>query len=266
MRLIDFSKIGGYRLKQKTFRYMQEAYYWILKSFIGFLNLPDVGNYIIYGCKVVGPNITSGMMYIDGELCPFTSVAGTDATKIKKLITNETLAFKNGNNENVFRQTTAIVDASGTALSAFNQLAFVQDANYVHTDNNFTIALLNKLLGIETGAEVNVQTDWNVTNPALDSYLLNKPLIQNILHEGEIWVSDFPNSTWQRITIPIPDVGTVDYKAEIHIKSLSALPSAFQDAISYCTSNYKSNSFDIVAAEHWALAQNCTIYYTIIKL
>lgn len=32
-----------------------------------------------------------------------------------------------------------------------------------------------KLDGIETGAEVNVQSDWSVTNSALDSYIANKP-------------------------------------------------------------------------------------------
>jgi hypothetical protein len=35
----------------------------------------------------------------------------------------------------------------------------VEDASYVHTDNNFTTALKNKLDGIAAGAEVNVQSD-----------------------------------------------------------------------------------------------------------
>lgn len=37
-----------------------------------------------------------------------------------------------------------------------NDSNFVVDANYVHTDNNFTNALLSKLNGIENGAEVNL--------------------------------------------------------------------------------------------------------------
>lgn len=36
-----------------------------------------------------------------------------------------------------------------------NDSNFVEDASYVHTDNNFTTALKNKLNGIATGAEVN---------------------------------------------------------------------------------------------------------------
>ena len=39
----------------------------------------------------------------------------------------------------------------------------VQDANYVHTDNNFTTTLKNKLNGIESGAEVNQNAFSNVS-------------------------------------------------------------------------------------------------------
>lgn len=58
-----------------------------------------------------------------------------------------------------------------------NDSNFVSDANYVHTDNNFTTALKNKLDGIAAGAEVNVQSDWNVTDNASDSFIKNKPVI-----------------------------------------------------------------------------------------
>lgn len=51
----------------------------------------------------------------------------------------------------------------------------VQDADYVHTDNNFTDTLKNKLNGIASGAEVNVQSDWGETNTGSDAYVKNKP-------------------------------------------------------------------------------------------
>lgn len=56
-----------------------------------------------------------------------------------------------------------------------NDSNFVSDANYVHTDNNFTTALKNKLNGIASGAEVNVQSDWDQTDTAADDYIKNKP-------------------------------------------------------------------------------------------
>ena len=58
-----------------------------------------------------------------------------------------------------------------------NDSNFVSDANYVHTDNNFTTTLKNKLDGIAAGAEVNVQSDWNVTDSSSDAFIKNKPSI-----------------------------------------------------------------------------------------
>lgn len=51
----------------------------------------------------------------------------------------------------------------------------VTDPSYVHTDNNFTTELKNKLINIEAGAQANVQADWNETDSSADSYIQNKP-------------------------------------------------------------------------------------------
>lgn len=51
----------------------------------------------------------------------------------------------------------------------------VQDADYVHTDNNFSDTAKDKLDGIEAGAEVNVQSDWLQDNPDADDFIKNKP-------------------------------------------------------------------------------------------
>jgi TusA-related sulfurtransferase len=58
----------------------------------------------------------------------------------------------------------------------------VQDASYVHTDNNFTTALKDKLDGIESGAEVNVQADWNEADSSADDFIKNKP--QNLVQDA----------------------------------------------------------------------------------
>lgn len=74
----------------------------------------------------------------------------------------------------------------------------VQDANYTHTDNNFTSTLLTKLNGIASGAEVNVQADWDTTSTSSDSYIMNKPttlssftydIIDKIYPVGSIYMS-----------------------------------------------------------------------------
>ena len=61
-----------------------------------------------------------------------------------------------------------------------NDSSFISDARYVHTDNNYTITEKNKLSGIASGAEVNVQSDWNVTNTSSDAYIKNKPTIPTV--------------------------------------------------------------------------------------
>ena len=58
-----------------------------------------------------------------------------------------------------------------------NDSNFASDANYVHTDNNFTTALKDKLNGIATGAETNVQSDWDITDASSDAFIKNKPSI-----------------------------------------------------------------------------------------
>ena len=68
-----------------------------------------------------------------------------------------------------------------------NDSAFVSDASYVHTDNNYTSTEKTKLAGIATGAEVNVQSDWNVTDSASDAFIKNKPTIETY--------SDFTGAT-----------------------------------------------------------------------
>lgn len=58
-----------------------------------------------------------------------------------------------------------------------NDSNFVSDFSYVHTDSNYTAVEKAKLAGIASGAEVNVQSDWNETDPTSDAYILNKPSI-----------------------------------------------------------------------------------------
>lgn len=58
-----------------------------------------------------------------------------------------------------------------------NDSNFVEDASYVHTDNNFTTTLKSKLNGIAEGAEVNVQANWSQTTTTADDYIKNKPTI-----------------------------------------------------------------------------------------
>ena len=63
---------------------------------------------------------------------------------------------------------------SGAVTSVNGQIG---DVVIETTDNNFTDVLKNKLDGIATGAEVNVNADWNATSG--DAQILNKPTLSN---------------------------------------------------------------------------------------
>lgn len=75
----------------------------------------------------------------------------------------------------------ADANAVPTALSDLtNDINAVSDSNYVHTDNNYTTTEKTKLAGIASGAEANVQSDWNQTDTTADDYIKNKPTIPSI--------------------------------------------------------------------------------------
>ena len=59
----------------------------------------------------------------------------------------------------------------------------VHDASYVHTDNNYTAAEKEKLSGIESGAEANVQSDWTESDGNSDAYIRNKP--ENLVQDAD---------------------------------------------------------------------------------
>lgn len=66
-----------------------------------------------------------------------------------------------------------------------NDSDFVEDASYVHTDNNYTTAEKNKLAGIAAGAEVNVQANWTQTTTTADDYIKNKPTLATVATSGD---------------------------------------------------------------------------------
>jgi hypothetical protein len=60
------------------------------------------------------------------------------------------------------------------------------------SDENFTLSEKNKLAGIEAGAEVNVNADWNATSG--DAEILNKPTIPTVItNHSELNLDDGTN-------------------------------------------------------------------------
>jgi len=146
------------------------------------------------------------------------------------------------------------INVNGTAVSLTNKIAnltiptkltdltndgnFVTDANYVHTDNNFTTTLLNKLNGIASGAEVNVQSDWSVTSTSSDAYIKNKPTkVSQFTND-----SGFQNATQVQNAI---DAALADITG-IEFQIVQTLPATGEKGVIYLVPNSGSgnNSYD----------------------
>lgn len=120
-------------------------------------------------------------------------LSGTQQTAVNSGITSLDVAKLGGIETGAQVNTLEGVSVNGSAAIITNKVAevtvptatsqlnndsdFVQDASYVHTDNNFTNADATKLSGIATGAEVNVQANWNESDTTSDAYIQNKPTI-----------------------------------------------------------------------------------------
>lgn len=88
----------------------------------------------------------------------------------------------------------------------------VTDANYVHTDNNFSNNDKDKLDGIESGAQVNVQSDWNQTDNQADDFIKNKPAIpvvppmKNLVAGSNISITEDANGVTIAASVPEGDI------------------------------------------------------------
>lgn len=267
MKSTNFNYNGGFPFDQSTLKRLQDATFEFIRSYARQLGCEDTGNFILWGCEVSGSNITAGAMFIDGDICPFAGATGTNATKIKKQTITTNAAFENGTNPPVFIETIAVVDATGTALSAFTRFYYVNDPDYLQ----FSLAEKNKLAGIQAGAQVNVTPNWSIVNPLQPGYIENKPIIENVLRRGSVILGDFPPTETATIEIVFPSVGTTNYRVRCTVKSLSTENNRAQDLLTWATADYKHDRFDLIAGEFiyspgQTQIQNIELFYEIIAL
>lgn len=119
------------------------------------------------------------------------------------------------------KEVTAIIPTKTSQLQ--NDDNTVKDASYIHTDNNFSNRDKTKLSGIEEGARVNVNADWNAVDG--DAFILNKPTIPT--------KSDLPDYTVFNIVFAILSmdapyvISQEDYNYLISVMELDEIPYGF---------------------------------------
>lgn len=182
----------GFPGTNKTLRFIQDAF----REPLGALAKLAGDKTIITGVVNTAGVVSNGFITYNGEIIPFQG--GNYAATVTIIEAFENVNYNTDANDDTvldslpaYRTIYAMCGTGGIDIFNFSELAplktikelsqfslpagIVIDANYVHTDYNFTLALLNHLNSIESGAEVNVQADWNMTSPTSDAFIKNKP-------------------------------------------------------------------------------------------
>lgn len=90
--------------------------------------------------------------------------------------------------------------------------------------NDFTNALKSKLDGIESGAEVNIQSDWEQSDTTADDYIKNKPTIPTV-NNATITVQK-NSTTVDSFTANQANNKTINITVPVTAADVSALPAS----------------------------------------
>ena len=201
----------GFPGTNKTLRFIQDAF----REPLGALAKLAGDKTIITGVINTAGVVSNGFITYNGEIIPF--VGGNYAATVTIIEAFENVNYNTDANDDTvldslpaYRTIYAMCGTGGIDIFNFSELdtlktikelsnfelpaGIVIDANYVHTDVNFTLALLNKLNGIEAGAEVNVQADWNITAPSSDAFIKNKPFSSIKFTQGQMTTTNRINT------------------------------------------------------------------------
>lgn len=125
--------------------------------------------------------------------------------------------------------------AIGVDVQAYDP-NIVSDANYVATEENFTTVLKGKLDGIEAGAEVNVQADWNVTDNTSDAYIANKPTLGTAAATDASAYATAAQGALADSALQPGDIGSSVQAYDAELDILSGMASAAATALAALTS------------------------------
>lgn len=144
--------------------------------------------------STIGTNTAN---YISNNGQPFTSLAQLQA--YSGTVTNNDYAFVTGTDSSgntYYDRYKATVSGSTVSWAKeyrLNNSAFTA-AQWSAIESGITSVLVNKLQGIESGAEVNVQSDWNQSDATADDFIKNKPTIPTVPTSLSAFTDDLGSS------------------------------------------------------------------------
>lgn len=186
---------------------------------------------------------TSGLVdtytitYTDGTTTTFTVTNGRNGSGSVADVTQNGVSVLDGN--------VAKVTVPTATSDLTNDSNFVADSSYVHTDNNFTTTLKNKLNGIASGAEVNVQSDWNATSG--DALILNKPTIPTVPTNVSAFTNDAGYITGYTETDPVFTASPAHGITSANISSWNGKASVSSITVNLVVANWSNNSQTVTA-------------------
>jgi hypothetical protein len=274
MNKTNFNQTGGFPLKTERLQELQTAFQ-ILNAF-GAL----AGNLtIISGCTTVGSTVKNGFVFIDGELLEFREAGLTGTSRVIIIEEAVNRAFENGTVKTVY---TIRYATFGTAATSWLWTDFKKPietkalvaALFLKADKTTTDNIITRLTNAETklatiavGAEVNVASNWNVTDPLSDAYIHNKPVVavSDILARGSFDIGD-SNGTDVMKTVYFTQIDTYDYMifGSIRSKSASGNWSDDNDVI-WTVKPINTFAFELYLREVSSNRQNIAFDYIIVK-
>lgn len=195
------------------------------------------------GIRSIAKTGTSGLVdtytitYTDNTTSTFTVTNGQNGTGSVSDVLQNGVSVLDGDTAKV------VVPTKTSDLT--NDSNFVADANYVHTDANFTTTEKNKLAGIASGAEVNVQSDWNATSG--DALILNKPSIPTVPTNVSAFTNDAGYITGYTETDPVFAASPAHGITSANISSWNGKASVSSITVSLVVANWSNNSQTVTA-------------------
>lgn len=193
------------------------------------------------GIRSIAKTGTSGLVdtytitYTDNTTSTFTVTNGQNGTGSVSDVLQNGVSVLDGDTAKV------VVPTKTSDLT--NDSNFVVDANYVHTDANFTTTEKNKLAGIASGAEVNVQSDWNATSG--DALILNKPTIPTVPTNVSAFTNDAGYLTAE--TDPVFVASPAHGITSANISSWNGKASVSSITVNLVVANWSNNSQTVTA-------------------
>lgn len=260
MNRLNFNQSVGFPLETNILDEMQTS--WGIFNALGAL----AGNFtIISGCETIGTTVRDGVVFINGEVLEFKGGLAQDNVIIVE--TKQALEFEDGNTHDVVftRYATFGVATTQWPWSDFKRGIETKELASMFSGINNLLSIINiKLATIETGAQKQINSDWNATTGV--SKILNKPNITDpFLLKGTYPLGDLIGSEDSK-TVTFSDVGTTNYMVIGCLVSKGTM--AYDDDITFVIRDKTAISFKIVTNDSGSptQVQNLDFDYVLVKL